>query len=162
MSTHFWMMAGVTVAASAIMGLGLGGYVTSPQRSAFVEASTVDAEAAESAGMTVSPSMSVENGPTVIRCTGCGPTLAERRWHFDMAAMEEGDDLGAHDPIDQNYGDTDALLPATSAPPVAKPPAIHLAAEEAGPAPLSVTRTLPHGAAPPPAPIGTDDGAILP
>ena len=103
MPGQWWMMSGMTVAASVAMGLGLGSYVTSPQKTAVSaeEWSADDDNSYVEPGRAASmfgDSGTGDRGPAVIRCTGCGPTLTERRFAADMAGME-----GSSDPYVQDY-----------------------------------------------------------
>ncbi|MES2158064.1 MAG: hypothetical protein V4512_09685 [Pseudomonadota bacterium] len=169
MSTHFWMISGATVLASAVMGLGLGGYVTSPQRSALAGDMAIETSDGAQAYGDASPYAPVQEGPAVIRCTGCGPTLADRRWQADMATL---DIAGAPMPQDINddplarsyYGsdhetggdishDPSGGVQRPSAPSDAHPP-------------VHVTRTVSQAPLPLPAPLSvpmeTDSGESLP
>ncbi|WP_141249501.1 hypothetical protein [Sphingobium sp. D43FB] len=99
----------MTLAASVAMGLGLGSYVTSPQKTAVpAEVWSPDddnsyAEAGRAASM-FGDSGTGDRGPAVIRCTGCGPTLTERRFAADMAGMDsDGLIEGSSDPLVQDY-----------------------------------------------------------
>ena len=109
MPGEWWMMSGMTLAASVAMGLGLGSYVTSPQKTAVpAEVWSPDddnsyAEAGRAASM-FGDSGTGDRGPAVIRCTGCGPTLTERRFAADMAGMDsDGLIEGSSDPLVQDY-----------------------------------------------------------
>lgn len=173
MSTHFWMMAGVTAAASTILGLSLGSYATSPQRSAAMDDFAIETAAAMPSDTDSASYAPVQQGPALIRCTGCGPTLADRRWHADMAAMDDVEDMG--DPIDPVYAD---VAPVLSEPmpvialPAPTPQRAALAIDSTAPAPIAVARTIPDRmgpdrmgpdrAAPSPVPIETNGGADLP
>lgn len=154
---HFWMGAGATLGAAAMMGLGLGGYVTSPQGSTrnaseFVEATIGDQTAADT-------SFTPQKGPGAIHCTGCGPTLAERRWQADMAgldadAMRDGSndslmrDYAAEQPVEELVPD----VPPVSVHPL--PPQVARFAGGGKPAPIIATPTGPD-AVPPPTLVAT-------
>ncbi|WP_254798426.1 hypothetical protein [Sphingobium sp. AS12] len=101
---HHWMLSGMTVTAATVMGLGLGAYVTSPQSSALPgDAGAADAESGDSGASdyAVNP---VDHGPSEIRCTGCGPSLAERRNALDMAGLDaDGMIDGTGDPVVRDY-----------------------------------------------------------
>ena len=109
MPGQWWMMSGMTVAASVAMGLGLGSYVTSPQKTAVSaeEWSPDDDNSYVEAGRSASifgDSGTSDRGPATIRCTGCGPTLTERRFAADMAGMDsDGLIEGRSDPLVQDY-----------------------------------------------------------
>ena len=95
-----WILSGVTVAAATVMGLGLGAYVTSPQSSA--PRTQKDVAYAEPSDSSLSDQVAdpAGRGPAIIRCTGCGPTLAERRMASDMAGLDaDGMIDGTSDPV---------------------------------------------------------------
>ena len=134
MPGQWWMMSGMTVAASVAMGLGLGSYVTSPQKTAVSagEWSPDEDNSYVEAGRTASmfgDSGTGDRGPAVIRCTGCGPTLTERRFAADMAGMDsDGLIEGSSDPLVQDYlaqdypvTDDSLMHDATSEKPVGHP-----------------------------------------
>lgn len=98
---RLWMLSGGTVAAAAAMGLTLGSYATSPQRSPLDQ----QVEEPISTDFAAAPVAMSDPGPQTISCTGCGPTLAERRYAADMAgydsyAMIDG---GSSDPVVRDY-----------------------------------------------------------
>ncbi|MDO7834139.1 hypothetical protein Q4610_03685 [Sphingobium sp. HBC34] len=94
------------MAVASCMGLGLGHYVTSPQAQ-----SPADTAAAQSVYETfdgnapaADASVAAQNGPAVIDCRGCGPTLEERRWKADMAGLDADGMLhGSSDPVVRDY-----------------------------------------------------------
>lgn len=97
-----WIMAGMTMTAAIAMGFGLGAYATSPQGT-----SPADEPIARSTFDPASP-IAVQDvalrGPVEVKCTGCGPTLAERRWQADMAGWEpEGMGGDSADPVVRDY-----------------------------------------------------------
>lgn len=112
MSARFWLFSMASAGAALTAGLGLGFYATTPPRVAFTDY----AETAPAGGSDAAPDLTSLNGPADVRCTGCGPTLADRQ----MAAMMGGWD-GYSDPVVQDYGARDEapenLLPAPSDPP---------------------------------------------
>ncbi|SEI58851.1 hypothetical protein SAMN05518849_101184 [Sphingobium sp. AP50] len=120
MAMHFWMSAGGTVVAASLMGLGLGGYVTSPQgrspADAPVAESTYDSQSLADAAVAAA------DRPVAIHCTGCGPTLAERRWKADMAGLNlDAMSTDDSDRVEQDYQAAEApenLLPDVPASPV--------------------------------------------
>ena len=111
---RLWMLSGGTVAAATAMGLTLGSYAVSPQRSPLDQ----HVEEPISTDFAAAPVAMSDPGPQTISCTGCGPTLAERRYAADMAgydsyAMIDG---GSSDPMVQDYmaQDYGALPPESS------------------------------------------------
>jgi hypothetical protein len=163
---HFWMGTGATLGAAAMMGLGLGSYVTSPQRpaadaSAYVDGPTDDQIAAQAA------LHDAQKGPAVIHCTGCGPTLADRRWRVDMAGLDlDGMIDGSRDPVVQDYEAARApedLLPAAPPAPVhpLPPQVARFAAGDTAPPPVIVTRTEPN-TVPPPTLVATTAEGVRP
>lgn len=101
MSIHFWIGSGATIIVAAAMGLGLGSYVTSPQRPvrAAMDADIGGIEMAASQDLPP-----VERGPAIVNCTGCGPTLEERRMKADMAGLDaDGMIGGSHDSAVRDY-----------------------------------------------------------
>ena len=106
MPGQWWMMSGMTLAASVAMGVALGSYVTSPQTSAAATEEMWTPEDAPSYADAGGASLTSDDdrGPAVIRCTGCGPTLTERRFAADMAGMDaDGMISGSSDPVVQDY-----------------------------------------------------------
>jgi hypothetical protein len=101
---HYWMLSGMTVAVATVVGLGLGAYVTSPHAPGLpVDAGTVYAASDDSStpNYAISPA---DRGPVEIRCTGCGPSLADRRRALDMAGLDaDGMIEGTSDPIVRDY-----------------------------------------------------------
>ncbi|KMS53864.1 hypothetical protein [Sphingobium cupriresistens] len=163
-TAHFWMGAGATLGAAAMMGLGLGSYVTSPQvparnASEYVETVISDQAATDT-------SFAMQKGPGAIHCTGCGPTLAERRWQADMAeleldAMTRG---GSSDPAMRDYEaeqPPEDIMPAAAPVPVRiVPPQAARFADDAPP-PAIVTRTGA-SAVPPPTLVATTAEGVRP
>lgn len=117
---RLWMLSATTMAAAAAMGLALGGYVTSPQRSS-PERADAPYGALQASEATQAPID--KPGPTEIHCTGCGPTLADRHYAAQMAGLD-GDGMisGSDDPVVQDYlADAQATPPAGAAPPTPVP-----------------------------------------
>ncbi|WP_239018757.1 hypothetical protein [Sphingobium terrigena] len=118
---HHWMLSGMTVAAATVMGLGLGAYVTSPQTSTLPDdAGAVYADSGDS-GASNYATDPVDHGPGEIRCTGCGPSLADRRRALDMAGLDaDGMIDGTSDPVVRDYlaqgEETDTAFPAPPPP----------------------------------------------
>ncbi|WP_298398158.1 hypothetical protein [Sphingobium sp.] len=101
MSTHFWMATGVTMGAAMVLGLGLGQYVTSPQGRSPADQSVVESVDPQPY---VQSALTMDEAPVAIHCTGCGPTLAERRWQADMAGLDaDGMIAGSDDPVVRDY-----------------------------------------------------------
>lgn len=101
MSTHFWIGSSATLVAAAALGLGLGTYVTSPQKPVR-PAMDREMDGTEMAAARDLPA--AEPGPATVRCTGCGPTLEERRMAADMAGLDADGMVGeSHDPVVQDY-----------------------------------------------------------
>lgn len=128
MPGQWWMMSGMTLAASVAMGLGLGSYVTSPQKTAVpAEEWTPDDDnsyvEAGRAAATFGDSGTSDRGPAVIRCTGCGPTLTERRFAADMAGIEGSSDPYVQDYLAQDHPATDdsLMIDTASEKPVSNP-----------------------------------------
>ena len=111
-----WMPIGATLAAAMVMGVGLGAFVTSqPQAAADEQADPApyDPSIAREADDTAM------RGPVEVKCTGCGPTLEERRWQADMAHLNA--ERGISESTDRMARDDDARLPADDAPTAAAP-----------------------------------------
>lgn len=109
MPGQWWMVSGMTVAASVAMGLGLGTFVTSPQKQTTPTekwSPTEESAYLDTVGGASLPDDGVtsDQGPAVIRCIGCGPTLTERRFAADMAGMDSDALIeGSRDPVVQDY-----------------------------------------------------------
>lgn len=101
MSLHFWVGSGGAMVAAAVMGLGLGAYVTSPQKPVRP---ALEAEL-DSGDMGAVPNLpEAERGPAFVTCTGCGPTLEERRMQADMAGLDADGMIGeSRDPAVRDY-----------------------------------------------------------
>lgn len=123
MPMPLWMSGGVTVAAAAVMGLSLGSYATSPQGYSPADEPAMAVAAEEEAPAFVDGGGSMQQGPAFIQCTGCGPTLAERRWQADMAGYDpDGMIRGTSDPVVEDYQARDVVEDAVLA---AAPSSIH-------------------------------------
>ncbi|MEC3912480.1 hypothetical protein U5A82_18965 [Sphingobium sp. CR2-8] len=158
LSAHFWMGTGATVAAAAVMGLGLGSYVTSPQAPTRMASETMDVGMDEP--VATDTSFETQTGPGAIHCTGCGPTLADRRWKADMVGLDaDGMIDGRNDPVVRAY---EAEEGADPSPTLVRPLPPQIASLTMGEAPPS-SATVMHAAqdaAPPPALVATvADGA---
>lgn len=160
LSAHFWMGTGVTLGAAAVLGLGLGNYVTSPQAPARAASATIDT-AIDDDGMEEAHFMA-QKGPGAIHCTGCGPTLAERRWKADMAGLDAATaiDSGYDVPAD------DHAMEAAVEPPVPvhplPPKVARFASGDTAPPAVAMTREGQDTAAPPPVVIPAAAQSILP
>lgn len=157
---HFWLGTGATLGAAAVLGLGLGSYVTSPQAPARAASATIDTgvddQTVEEARFTN------DKGPSAIHCTGCGPTLADRRWKADMAGLD------AATPIDASYDvpPDDYAMESAAEPPVPvrhlPPQVTRFAAGDAPPPPVAVTREGQGATPPPQILLPTAADAVLP
>jgi len=125
-SVHVWTGGGATLMAAAVMGLGLGFYVTSPQGAPRADSDYVDMSTGyEPASAT---SAATQEGPGVIHCTGCGPTLSDRRWQADMAGLDADSmiDGSSSDPVVRDYEATamqQDVMPEAAPEPVRQLPA---------------------------------------
>ncbi|WP_088182432.1 hypothetical protein [Sphingobium sp. Z007] len=150
---HFWMGAGATLGAAAMMGLGLGGYVTSPQGPTRNASEYSEAAISDQAAMDTS--FAPQKGPGAIHCTGCGPTLAERRWQADMAGLDlDAMHRGSSDRVLRDYeaaaeSPEDVMADASPAPVHPLPPQVARLAAGDPPPPVIVTRDAPDGVPPP-------------
>ncbi|MGC4252757.1 MAG: hypothetical protein QM605_15145 [Sphingobium sp.] len=104
MARRFWIAGGSATGAAILLGMGLGHFVTTPTTPPR-PLTLAQAEASESADALGSPlSTETEKRPEVIRCTGCGPTLAERQMMMDQGAWDpDGMIQGSSDPVVQDY-----------------------------------------------------------
>ncbi|WP_311268891.1 hypothetical protein [Sphingobium sp. WCS2017Hpa-17] len=160
LSAHFWMGTGVTLGVAAVLGFGLGSYVTSPQAPARAASATIDTaiddDGVEEAGFTT------QKGPGAIHCTGCGPTLAERRWKADMAGL---DSVG---PMDTSYEvpSDDYAMATVVEPPVPVnplPPKItRFVSGDTPSPPATMTRQGQEATPPPQIVLPTETESILP
>lgn len=157
MSTHFWIGSSATLVAAAALGLGLGTYVTSPQKPVRA---AIDSEM-DGAAMVAARDLPVaEPGPATVRCTGCGPTLEERRMAADMAGLDADGMVGeSHDPVVRDYMaqnvPDEPMVRDDPPPPIVRvhrmPPQVErFAAGEPGPQP--VLRPVAVATPPPPVP----------
>ncbi|WP_230461223.1 hypothetical protein [Sphingobium sp. CAP-1] len=148
MPMHFWMATGGTMAVAAIMGVGLGNYVTSPQGRS--PAAVLATQSAYDAPPLVDATVAAQTGPVMVHCTGCGPTLAERRWQADIGPAEgaglDADGLisGGSDPVLRDYQAHELpedILPDAAPSPIHQlPPQIaRFAAGEAAPPTIEQT-----------------------
>lgn len=160
LSAHFWMGTGVTLGAAAVMGLGLGSYVTSPQAPARVASATID-ENLDDSGVEEAH-FTADKGPSVIHCTGCGPTLADRRWKADMAGLDAAVPIDAgYDLSPDDYAMETVVEPPVSVHPL--PPKItRFASGDTPPPPVAVTREGQNAAPPSQILLPTAAESILP
>lgn len=115
MSQHFWMMAGATIVVAGVAGVGLGSFATNTPHAPMRDGSAVQA-AYEDSYASSTPSAFEQPGPVIVRCTGCGPTLADRQWHVEEAELypDTVDPDAMTDPVvaqDMAYGEP-APVPA--------------------------------------------------
>lgn len=167
MPMHFWMATGVTVAVASVMGLGLGQYVTSPQGRSPADLAAAQSVYDDLPMADAGATGVAQDGPAVVRCSGCGPTLAERQWKADMAGLDaDGMLYGSSDPVVRDYQaqtipddmTTDAITPDAAPSPIhilppqiarfaageaAQPPAVAQAAVESAPPPVVATADEP-------------------
>ncbi|MFZ2996155.1 hypothetical protein [Sphingobium sp.] len=87
MAQQFWMTTGATIVVAAVMGLGLGNFATTTQREPMRDEAADQTPYEESYAPSTTALVAQQTGPVVVRCTGCGPTLAERQWHADTADL---------------------------------------------------------------------------
>lgn len=138
LSAHFWMGTGVTLGAAAVLGLGLGSYVTSPQAPARVASATID-ESLDDRGMEEAH-FTADKGPGVIHCTGCGPTLADRRWKADMAELDAAAPIATdYDVPPDDYAMEAAVEPPAPVHPL-PPKVTRFASGDTPPPPVTMTR----------------------
>lgn len=115
MSARFWLFSMTSAGAALVSGLGLGFYATTPPRMAFGE---LEATRPIAQGTDAAPSLADLNGPVEIRCTGCGPTLAQRQMAMMMGGWDGYSDPVVQDYAAQDYGAPDEpMLPEADAQP---------------------------------------------
>ncbi len=114
-----WIMAGMTMTAAVAMGLGLGTYATSPQAQSPADEPVADAGVDFVAQDAVPYGAQDMRGPAEVKCSGCGPTLAERQWRADMVGWDpDGIGRDSADPVVRDYlADEPAEESAPPAPP---------------------------------------------
>ncbi|EQB32938.1 hypothetical protein [Sphingobium ummariense] len=121
MSTRFWLASAAMTASAIIGGFGLGVFATSPQKSVVSSEEWADASDEGSGAFAFAADTGDQQGPVEIRCTGCGPTLAERRRDAELAGMDaDGMIDGSRDPEVRRYlaaEDTPLFIPADPPPP---------------------------------------------
>ncbi|WP_022683305.1 hypothetical protein [Sphingobium bisphenolivorans] len=92
MSARFWLFSLACSGAALTGGLGLGVYATTPQKLPWAETvlpeATIHQDAYDPAELT---------GPAIVKCSGCGPTLADRQMATDMAGWDASNDPMWHD-----------------------------------------------------------------
>ncbi|HEX7743395.1 MAG TPA: hypothetical protein VF442_13355 [Sphingobium sp.] len=147
MSARFWLFSMASAGAAMAAGLGLGLYATMPPRGAFTDY----AETGSTGNLDTAPDVPDLNGPAEVRCTGCGPTLADRQMAGTMGGWD-----GYNDPVVRDYqarsndAPEDLLTEAADAPPspVHQLPA-NIDRFAAGDAPTPQTVQLAQGGASP-------------
>lgn len=97
MSARFWLFSCACAGAALTGGYGLGLYATTSPKAALEtplpDAAVPEDTAYDPAELT---------GPAIIRCKGCGPTLADRQMAADMAGWD-----GMSDPMVRDYAAQD-------------------------------------------------------
>lgn len=156
LSAHFWMGTGATLGAAAVLGLGLGSYVTSPQAPARAASATIDT-AIDDDGVDEAH-FTAQKGPGAIHCIGCGPTLAERRWKADMAGLDAAD---PYEMPPDDYATETVVEPPVPIHPL--PPTVtRFAAGNTPPPAVAMTREGQDTVPPPPVMIPAAAESILP
>ncbi|HEX7877375.1 MAG TPA: hypothetical protein VF489_12410 [Sphingobium sp.] len=112
MSARFWLLSMSSAGAALATGLGLGLYATTPPRVALTD----HAETRPTGTSDAAPDLTSLNGPAEIRCTGCGPTLADRQMAATMGDWAGYDDPMVQDGVRDDEAPED-LLPAPTDPP---------------------------------------------
>lgn len=104
MSMRFWTCSGALLTGGVVLGLVAGGYATHlPPRDLSDPISDTSIEQAPTEPGFASLS-AADQGPGIIRCKGCGPTLAERRMAADNAGWDpDGMITGSSDPVVADY-----------------------------------------------------------
>ena len=108
MSARFWLFSMASVGAALVGGMSLGLYATTSPRAAVAEYDA-GSSVVEEAHM-ASLDMMALNGPQEVKCTGCGPTLAERQFHAASASWDGYDDATVRDYDGQEPGQPEDLL----------------------------------------------------
>lgn len=96
MSARFWLFSMASAGAALAGGLGLGFYAVTPPRAAVAAYDDGMAFSEEAQGMPLDSTGL--NGPVEVRCTGCGPTLAQRQMQASYGSWS-----GYDDPVVQDY-----------------------------------------------------------
>lgn len=94
MSTRFWIFCAGSIGIAAGLGLGLGGYAVGEGPVGWRTEPTAAALSDPIAAPPAAPPAAAP-GPAIIRCKGCGPTLAERRMAADIAELNGAELNGA-------------------------------------------------------------------
>lgn len=106
MSMRFWAGSGAMLAGAVILGLMVGGYATSqPPRDVRDPIADIGTEQGETpSSFTGTGAPDSDRGPGIVRCRGCGPTLAERRMAIDNAGLDPDSLIaGTSDPLVADY-----------------------------------------------------------
>lgn len=95
MSPRFWLFSLASAGAALTSGLGLGLYATTSPRTAAIdyEETTSAARGEEGAALWEI----TDDGPAEVKCTGCGPTLAQRQMTSMMGNWDGYDDPAVRD-----------------------------------------------------------------
>lgn len=96
MSVRFWLFSVASAGAALAGGLSLGLYATTPPRAAI--STYDDSSFVYEERQTATQDLRALNGPQEVKCTGCGPTLAERQYYAAPATWN-----GYDDPMVQDY-----------------------------------------------------------
>jgi hypothetical protein len=113
-----WVPAGATLATAMVMGVSLGSYAISQPKSAVDQA--MEESLYDPSISTQTEEAMAMRGPAEVKCTGCGPTLAERQWRADMAGWDpDGIGRESADPVVRDYLADDPV--EESAPPAPPP-----------------------------------------
>lgn len=108
MSPRFWLFSLASAGAALTSGLGLGLYATTSPRTAVVDYQ----EPASATQREEDPSLwaASDDGPTEVKCTGCGPTLAQRQMASLMGSWDGYDDPAVRDYERQDIQPPEDLL----------------------------------------------------
>lgn len=165
LSAQFWVGTSVTLGAAAVMGLSLGNYATSPQASAQAAITTIgaspDDRSLDDSGVEEAH-FTADKGPGVIHCTGCGPTLADRRWKADMAELDPAEPIATdYDVPPDDYAMEAAVEPPAPVYPL-PPKVTRFASGDRPPPPVAMTREGQDATPPPQILLPTASESILP
>lgn len=143
MSARFWLFSMVSAGAALAGGLGLGFYAVTPPRTALEAYDQSDLTVAQVEEAALNPTLM--SGPEEVRCTGCGPTLAQRQMAADFASWD-----GYGDPIVEDYEagqpdpPEDLLSSVEDAPPRLPAQVERFASgEDVAPYPMKIAQAVP-------------------
>ncbi|QDC38652.1 hypothetical protein [Sphingobium fuliginis] len=110
MSARFWLFSCACAGGALTGGFGLGLYATTQPRPG-TETSLPQAVSPDGTGYDMGSADLT--GPAIVRCDGCGPTLADRQMAADMAGWD-----GMNDPAVRDYAaQGDEMTPDHAEPP---------------------------------------------